>query len=76
MNLEFWKNRKVFVTGHTGFKGGWISLWLSKLGAKVHGYSLAPPTLLNFFELTQLKNNILKSSIENILDLKNSNQSN
>ena len=41
MNLEFWKNRSVFVTGHTGFKGGWISLWLSKLGAKVHGYSLA-----------------------------------
>ena len=70
MNLEFWKNRSVFVTGHTGFKGGWISLWLSKLGAKVHGYSLAPPTLLNFFELTQLKKNILKSSIENILDLK------
>ena len=52
MNLEFWKNRSVFVTGHTGFKGGWISLWLSKLGAKVHGYSLAPPTILNFFEVS------------------------
>ena len=70
MNLEFWKNRSVFITGHTGFKGGWISLWLSILGAKVHGYSLAPPSQINFFELTQLEKNILKSSIEDILDLK------
>ena len=40
MNLEFWKDKKVFITGHTGFKGGWLSLWLSRLGAKVTGYSL------------------------------------
>lgn len=35
--------RSVFVTGHTGFKGSWLSLWLTQLGAKVSGYSLAPP---------------------------------
>ena len=54
MNPEFWKNRNVFLTGHTGFKGGWISLWLSRMGAKVYGYSLAPPTSINFFESIKL----------------------
>jgi len=56
MNLEFWKNRNVFLTGHTGFKGGWTSLWLSRMGAKVHGYSLAPPTSINFLKQLNLKN--------------------
>ena len=45
---EFWKNRRVLVTGHTGFKGGWLSLWLNEMGANVFGYSLAP-TLENEF---------------------------
>ena len=46
MNLDrsFWKDRRVFLTGHTGFKGSWLSLWLSTLGAKVVGYALDPPT--------------------------------
>ena len=39
---NFWKNKKVFVTGHTGFKGSWLTLWLKKLGADVSGYSLKP----------------------------------
>lgn len=69
MNTDFWKGRNVFITGHTGFKGGWISLWLSRLGANVYGYSLPPPTSINFFELTNLKNVIAYSSIQNILDL-------
>ena len=69
MNTDFWKGRNVFITGHTGFKGGWISLWLSRLGANVYGYSLPPPTQINFFELTNLKNVIAYSSIQNILDL-------
>ena len=43
MDVTFWKNKRVFVTGHTGFKGSWLSLWLHKLGANVTGYSL-PPT--------------------------------
>lgn len=41
---EFWRGRRVFLTGHTGFKGSWLSLWLLHLGARVHGYALAPPT--------------------------------
>lgn len=44
MNSEFWKNRRVFLTGHTGFKGSWMALWLQDLGAKVTGFSLAPNT--------------------------------
>lgn len=44
MNGKFWKNKKVFVTGHTGFKGGWLSLWLQSMGAIVTGYSLSPDT--------------------------------
>jgi CDP-glucose 4,6-dehydratase len=43
LDLRFWKDKRVFVTGHTGFKGSWLSLWLNKLGAIVSGYSL-PPT--------------------------------
>tara|TARA_B110000037_G_scaffold179372_1_gene205520 strand:- start:142 stop:1203 length:1062 start_codon:yes stop_codon:yes gene_type:complete len=70
MNLKFWKNRNVFITGHTGFKGGWISLWLSKLGANVYGYSLPPPTQINFFKSIKLEKLLSKSTIENILDLK------
>ena len=70
MNLEFWKNRNVFITGHTGFKGGWISLWLSRMGAKVFGYSLPPPTAINFFELIKIESLLSQSSISNILDFK------
>lgn len=44
MNRDFWKNKKVFLTGHTGFKGAWASLWLHDMGAKVFGYSLSAPT--------------------------------
>lgn len=47
---SFWKGRKVFVTGHTGFKGGWLSLWLHALGADVTGYALDPPTQPSLFE--------------------------
>ena len=50
LNRSFWKNRKVFVTGHTGFKGAWLSLWLKALGADVTGYALDPPTEPNLFE--------------------------
>jgi len=46
--------RKVLVTGHTGFKGSWLAFWLSRLGAKVTGYSLEPPTRPNHFELLEL----------------------
>ncbi|MEZ9753812.1 CDP-glucose 4,6-dehydratase [Vibrio cyclitrophicus] len=50
MNPNFWKGKKVFVTGHTGFKGGWLSLWLQEMGAIVKGYSLSAPTTPSLFE--------------------------
>jgi CDP-glucose 4,6-dehydratase len=50
MNKSFWKEKKVFITGHTGFKGGWLSIWLAESGAKVTGYSLKPETSPSLFE--------------------------
>lgn len=49
MQPEFWRGKKVLITGHTGFKGSWLSLWLQGLGALVSGYSLQPPTPQNLF---------------------------
>lgn len=51
MNPQFWRGRRVLVTGHTGFKGGWLSLWLQQLGADVLGYSLPPPGSESLFAL-------------------------
>lgn len=51
MTEGFYKDKKVFVTGHTGFKGSWLSLWLNKLGAEVTGYALEPPTDPAMFKL-------------------------
>ncbi len=48
---KFWRKKKVFVTGHTGFKGSWLCLWLHSLGAEVTGYALDPPTRPSLFEL-------------------------
>lgn len=69
MKSEFWKQKEVFITGHTGFKGGWLSLWLSNLGASVHGYSLSPSTEPNFFTETELHKHISSSTISDIRDL-------
>ena len=52
---KFWKGKKVFLTGHTGFKGTWFSIFLSLLGAKVYGYSLKPTTKLSFYSLINLR---------------------
>src|SRR2546425_558831 len=54
VKTEFWRTKRVFVTGHTGFKGAWLSLWLEKLGAKVTGYALAPPSKPNLFEVANI----------------------
>lgn len=50
----FWRGRRVLVTGHTGFKGSWLCLWLQALGADVAGYALAPPTTPNLFEAARV----------------------
>lgn len=53
-DLGFWKGRRVFLTGHTGFKGSWLSLWLQSLGAEVSGYALAPSTTPALFDLARV----------------------
>jgi CDP-glucose 4,6-dehydratase len=53
-----WKNRRVFVTGVTGFKGAWLALWLRRLEAEVSGYSLAPPTSPSLFEHARVRNDV------------------
>jgi CDP-glucose 4,6-dehydratase len=65
----FWKGKKVFLTGHTGFKGGWLSLWLTSMGAKVTGYALAPNTTPNLFDVLAIDSLIEKSHIADIRDL-------
>jgi CDP-glucose 4,6-dehydratase len=51
VNPEFWRGKRVFLTGHTGFKGSWLTLWLQALGAEVCGFALAPPTQPSLFEV-------------------------
>jgi CDP-glucose 4,6-dehydratase len=67
--MSFWCNKKVFITGHTGFKGGWLSLWLNSLGAEVHGYALPPPTNPNLFDTANVKSCLKTNSIADIRDL-------
>ena len=67
MTLNFWQGKRVFLTGHTGFKGSWMSMWLHHLGAKVYGYALAPSTSPSLFELLGLEN-LIESELGNIND--------
>ena len=67
MNKVIWKGIRVFLTGHTGFKGGWLSLCLQQHGAEVTGYSLAPSTTPSLFELARVKEGI-SSLIADIRD--------
>ncbi len=72
INKNFWKKKKVLITGHTGFKGGWLSLWLKILGAEVAGYSLNPITKKNFFDSTKIKKIFkfdFRKNIKNFNDL-------
>lgn len=54
MNNSFWQGKRVFLTGHTGFQGGWLSLWLQRVGALVTGFSLPPPTQPSLFEAARI----------------------
>lgn len=67
----FWKGKKVFLTGHTGFKGSWLSLWLVSMGAKVTGYALAPATTPNLYDVLAIDSLIEKSYIADIRDFAN-----
>lgn len=67
---DIYKNKRVFLTGHTGFKGSWLSLWLTSLGAEVCGYSFSPNTKPSMFNALNIKKRIKKSIIGDILDSK------
>jgi CDP-glucose 4,6-dehydratase len=72
---KFWNGKKVFLTGHTGFKGSWFSIFLNLLGAKVAGYSLKPNANPNLYDLAKLDKEIYKNTFGDIRDyskLKNS----
>jgi len=69
MNPSFWQNKSVFLTGHTGFKGSWLSLWLQKMGAKVHGYALAPATDPSLFEVARVQDRLAGHQIGDLLDV-------
>ena len=67
IDQEFWHGKRVFLTGHTGFKGSWLSLWLGSLGAGVKGYALNPSTSPSLFNEAKI-NSIVDSQIGDIRD--------
>lgn len=69
MNGNFWRGKRVLITGHTGFKGSWLSLWLSQLGAHVSGYSLAPPTSPSNFIVSRVEETLHTSVEADVQDL-------
>ena len=69
---NIYKNRSVFVTGHTGFKGGWLVAWLEKLGSKVCGYALDVPTTPNHFSLLDISVQDVRCDVSNFSALKSS----
>jgi CDP-glucose 4,6-dehydratase len=66
---EAYAGRRVFLTGHTGFKGGWLALWLKELGAEIHGYALAPESTPSLFEATAVASACARSTLADIRDL-------
>ena len=70
LNRGFWAGKRVLLTGHTGFKGSWLALWLSELGAKLTGVGLEPPTTPNLFCQLDLEKRLERHHIADIRDLK------
>lgn len=68
-NPDFWQGKRVFLTGHTGFKGSWLSLWLQSLGAQVHGLGLEPTTSPNLFAVAQVAAGMASHTLGDIRDL-------
>jgi CDP-glucose 4,6-dehydratase len=64
-----WRGRSVLVTGHTGFKGGWLALWLHRLGATVHGFALNPPTDPSLFEVARIETALASDVRADLADL-------
>jgi CDP-glucose 4,6-dehydratase len=69
VNPDFWHGKRVFLTGHTGFKGGWLSLWLQSMRAEVHGYALNPPTKTNLFAVADVNKGMASSLIADIREV-------
>lgn len=69
MNQTFWKNRSVFITGHTGFKGSWLCLLLERLGASVTGYALDPPCHPSLFEQASISRSMTRDVRADVRDL-------
>lgn len=67
IDKNFWKRRKVFITGHTGFKGSWLCMWLHLLESEITGYALDPPTNPSLFELAKIYR-FVDSKIDDIRD--------
>jgi CDP-glucose 4,6-dehydratase len=67
VSSAFWQGRRVFLTGHTGFKGSWLSAWLQQLGAEVHGFALAPATSPSLFDVAGIANG-MHSALGDIRD--------
>lgn len=67
IDKKFWEKKRVFITGHTGFKGSWLCLWLHALGARVTGYALSPPTTPSLFELARV-HELVHSTLADVRD--------
>jgi CDP-glucose 4,6-dehydratase len=68
ISSNFWRGKKVFITGHTGFKGSWLCLWLTTLGAEVFGYALDPPTDPSLFSVMRLEELLAANNLADIRD--------